>query len=58
MTKNEILKTIFMLSQSQGLYGRLYSRLMENDDAAQKWLAEAESQNFQDTVDLILWIES
>lgn len=57
MTKNEILKTIKMLSQSQGYYGRLYSRLMENDDAAQEWLAEAESQNFQDMVDLILWIE-
>ena len=58
MTKNEILKTIKLLSQSQGYYGRLYNRLMENDDAAQKWLAEAESQNFQDTVDLVLWIEA
>lgn len=58
MTKNEILKTIKMLSQSQGYYGRLYSRLMENDDAAQEWLAEAENQNFQDMVDLILWIEA
>lgn len=58
MTKNEILETIKLLSQSQGYYGRLYNRLMENDDEAQEWLAEAESQNFQDKVDLILWIEN
>lgn len=58
MTKNEILETIKLLSQSQGYYGRLYNRLMENDNAAQEWLAEAESQNFQDKVDLILWIEN
>jgi len=54
MNKQEILNSIKMLAQLQGLYGRLYSQLKDNDKALQY----LEAQQFNDMVDLILFFES
>lgn len=58
MSKEEILKTIRNLAQCQGLYSRLYARIMElSEDERDRFLQELEDKNFKDSVDLILFIE-
>ena len=51
MTKNEILQVFRDLAKSQGFYGRLLENIT---DEGLKYL---EDQNFQDAIDLILFIE-
>lgn len=53
MNKEEILKTVKSLAQSQGSYGRLLQQLESNEKA----LEYLEQQNFKDEIDLILFIE-
>lgn len=52
MNKEEILSAIESLAQSQGFYGRILENL--NDET----LDYLEKQNFTDTLDLILFLES
>ncbi len=56
MNKEQILNTIKKLGRSQGFYSRLYNALIngEGDD----FLNELEKQNFKDSVDLVLYLES
>lgn len=59
MKREEIMETIKSLASSQGLYGRLYRDLMELDeDEYDEVMTELESQNFNDGVDLVMFIES
>lgn len=58
MNKKDILETIEMLAASQGFYGRLLQALRENPEAGEEFLEAAEAQGFQDSVDLVLWLES
>jgi hypothetical protein len=50
MSKKEILGTVKMLAQFQGMYGTLLSILEQNEDA----LEYLEGQNFKDEMDFIL----
>lgn len=54
MTREEILENIKMLAQSQGYYGRLL-RAIEEDETI---LDTLEEQNFNDVVDMVLFLES
>lgn len=51
MNKEQILKTIKDLAKSQGLYGRILHNM--NDEI----LEYLEEQNFENPVDLVLFIE-
>ncbi len=53
MTKQEIYETIESLSHSQGFYGRVLKRIEEEPNILD-FLAE---QDFNDSVDLILFLE-
>ena len=56
----QAIRGIFeMLAQSQGFYGRLLRNIdeMDEEDREKVW-SDLESQNFRDTIDLILYIES
>lgn len=53
MKRNEILNAIKSLARSQGFYGRLLNEIEENDEI----LDVLERQNFNDVVDMILFIE-
>ena len=57
MNRNDILRSIKMLAQSQGFYGRLYDLLTNGSDESKQILDTMESQNFKDTVDMVMWIE-
>ena len=57
MNRNDILRSIRMLAQSQGFYGRLYDLLTNGSDESKQILDTMESQNFKDTVDMVMWIE-
>ena len=58
MKREEIMETIKTLASSQGLYSRLYRDLMALDeDTYNEVMTELESQNFQNAVDLIMYIE-
>ena len=57
MNRQEILSSIRNLSMSQGLYGKLYQFLIGGSDDAEKYIAELERQNFNDAVDLVMYIE-
>lgn len=57
MNRNDILSSIRMLAQSQGFYGRLYDLLTNGSDESKQILDTMESQNFKDTVDMVMWIE-
>jgi hypothetical protein len=52
MSKKEILGTVKMLAQFQGMYGTLLSILEQNEDA----LEYLEGQNFKDEMDFILFL--
>lgn len=59
MKREEIMETIKSLAGSQGFCGRLYRDLMKLDeDEYDEVMAELESQNFKDGVDLVMFIES
>ena len=57
MNRQEILSSIHDLSMSQGFYERLYQFLTGGSDEAEKYMAELEEQNFNDSVDLVMYIE-
>lgn len=61
MKINDILNEIRELANSQGFYGRLYRDLIElqqNDlEQYNSIKEELESQNFHDTLDLIMYLE-
>jgi len=54
MNKEQILEAIRTLAQSQGFYGRLLRSIDENPSI----LDELEAQNFGDTLDMVLYLES
>ena len=56
MKANEILETIKMLAKSQGFYGRLLNSI-ETSEERENILAELESENFGDVVDLVMFFE-
>ena len=59
---NEIVSVIEMLSHSQGFYGRLLRSILElkqEDETGYNELKNyLESQNFSDTLDVIMFFES
>ena len=61
MKREQILQAIKSLAMSQGFYGRLYNGLMElrdqDEDAYDGYMTSLESQNFSDTVDMVLFFE-
>lgn len=57
MNKQEILETIKSLVSSQGFYGRVYEALTDGSKAAEEFIDELELQNFEDSVDLIMYLE-
>lgn len=62
MKEKAILMAIETLAHSQGSYGRFLNTLMElkqrDPDVYRDYMNTLESQNFRDTVDLILYLES
>ena len=51
--------TILSLMKSQGLYGRIYRNINDMDEENYKNVYELiAKQNFHDTLDVILWLES
>ena len=62
MKMNEIISVIEMLSHSQGFYGRLlrsiYELKQENETEYNELKNYLESQNFSDTLDVVLFFES
>lgn len=54
MNRQEILDTVRSLSRSQGFYGRLYKELQDNEES----LDYLVQQNFKDSVDMVLFLES
>ena len=56
MKANEILETIKMLAKSQGFYGRLLNAI-ETSEEREDILAELESENFKDPVDMVMFFE-
>lgn len=61
MKMNEIISVIEMLSHSQGFYGRLlrsiYELKQENETEYNELKNYLESQNFSDSLDVILFFE-
>ena len=53
MDKNEIMEAIKSLAHSQGYYGRLYETLKANPKALD-FLAK---QNFNDVVEMVMFLE-
>jgi len=51
MNREQILNAVRTLAASQGFYGRLY-------DEAEVFLDLMVDQNFCDTVDMVMWLES
>lgn len=50
--------TIVDLMNSQGFYSRLYRAVNELDDEGYENLfAQLENQNFNDTLDVVFWLE-
>lgn len=58
MDREEIIKAIKGLAKSQGFYERLYNQLTDNSESSKLLLDIMEEQGFNDTVDMILWLES
>jgi hypothetical protein len=58
MNREQILATFRSLAMSQGFYGRLLEQINSVDEEAREaFLSDLESRNFQDPVDLAMWIE-
>lgn len=58
MNKEQILDAIRSLAASQGFYGRLYDTLTDGSEQSDEFLATMEEQNFNDVVDMVMWLES
>lgn len=62
MKREEILKVIEELSHSQGFYSRLYRELIDlkenNIEDYNNVMNALELENFKDSVDLILYLET
>lgn len=58
MKKAEILQAIRSLAASQGFYGRLLIALISDEPDSVAYLEYLEEQNFKDTVDLVMFLES
>lgn len=58
MNREQILDAVKILAMSQGFYGRLYERLTDGTCESDSFLDLMEEQNFGDTVDMVLWLES
>ena len=58
MNRQEILNAVKSLAMSQGFYGRLYNALTDGTEEAESVLQEMVDQNFKDSVDMVMWIES
>ena len=59
MKKDVIMKTFKSLAQSQGFYGRIVDELESMSESNRNMYLEGlEKQNFKDTVDLVMFMES
>lgn len=58
MNREQILNAIKSLANSQGFYYRLYKALTSGTKGAEDVLDEMVAQNFRDSVDMVLWLES
>lgn len=58
MNKHQILTAIYNLASSKGSYGSLYNRLTDGSESSEKILSVMEEQNFNDVVDMVMWLES
>ena len=56
MNEEEIWSALQKLSKSQGFYGRL-CRQIEESGQKEEILKEWASHQFQDIVDLVMWLE-
>lgn len=58
----EIIEVIRLLSHSQGFYERLLDRILDmkasDPDSFEGLRKELESQNFKDSVDVVMYFES
>ena len=52
MNRDEILNILSNLAKSQGTYARLYNQLSDGSEDSEKFL-----QGFNDSVDIIMWLE-
>lgn len=58
MKREQIMATIQSLSHSQGMYGRLLANIQELDaEEYDKLMTALEAENFNDPVDLVMYIE-
>lgn len=57
MNREQIIQAITQLSKSQGFYQRLLDMIEEGGTEVDNFLNHMESQNFSDTIDLILYLE-
>lgn len=58
MKRNEIMATFRSLARSQGLYGRILNEINSMSESERnRVFEELESQNFKDSLDLIMYIE-
>lgn len=58
MKRDEIMKTIRSLAQSQGFYGRLLADIEDlSEERYDEVMTQLEAQNFKDSVDLVLFLE-
>ena len=57
MSLEQALKTIKMLAQSQGFYGRLLCARNDDPEAFDNWLTNL-AKDCKDSVDLVIAIES
>ena len=62
MDIEQIMAAIRSLAQSQGYYGRLYNELLEmQTNDPEKWEEvknTLEAQNFNDTLDMVMYFEA
>jgi hypothetical protein len=58
MNREQILDAVKTLAMSHGFYSRLYEKLTDGSEKSDKFLCLMEEQNFGDTVDMVLWLES
>ena len=56
MKANEILEAIKMLAKSQEVYGKVLNYI-ETSEERENILAELESENFGDVVDMVMFFE-
>lgn len=59
MNRNEIMDLIRSLAKSQGLYGRILANIEAlNAEDYERLMTALEAENFKDSVDFIMWVES